>query len=88
MIENLQQQDVELIEGIAVDDGAAAFLEDAGFWIHCLHEDREIDHFIEEPEPVYLAVWHNSSFSDLDGWQEWKTVYEEMIKYAMNDQTN
>ena len=60
VIEQLQSEHYELIEGIAVDDGAAAFLEHMGFWIHSLHEPQEFDHFMEAPEPVYLAVWHNS----------------------------
>ncbi len=31
----------------------------------------------------FTLLWHNSSFSALDNWQEWKWVYEEILKYAI-----
>lgn len=35
---------------------------------------------IKKTNGVFTTLWHNSSFSYIDGWQDWWTVYEAIIK--------
>jgi hypothetical protein len=30
----------------------------------------------------FISLWHNESFSEMGRWKGWRTVYEEMLKYA------
>ena len=32
---------------------------------------------------TFIPIWHNSSLSDLDGWGEWRSVYEKMLKESI-----
>lgn len=32
---------------------------------------------------TFCTLWHNSSFSDVDNWAEWRNVYEEIIQLAV-----
>lgn len=36
----------------------------------------------------FISLWHNSSFSELEGWQKWKKVYANMLDYAHQKQSN
>lgn len=31
---------------------------------------------------TFVILWHNSSFSYIAGWEKWKNVYEEILKYC------
>jgi hypothetical protein len=31
----------------------------------------------------FMSLWHNDTLNNQGNWQGWRTVYEEMIKYAM-----
>ncbi len=43
---------------------------------------------IEEVGGTYCTLWHNSSFSHLEGWQGWKKMYENMLAYAYQKSLN
>lgn len=30
----------------------------------------------------FISLWHNESFSDMGRWKGWRSIYEEMLKYA------
>lgn len=32
---------------------------------------------------TYMSLWHNDSLSDTKHWKGWKSVYEQMIRYAL-----
>ncbi|OWY21720.1 hypothetical protein C7N43_36735 [Sphingobacteriales bacterium UPWRP_1] len=34
---------------------------------------------------VFIPLWHNHSLSNTHGWEEWRDVYESMLKYALPD---
>ena len=29
---------------------------------------------------VFCSLWHNSSFSELEGWNDWENVYVDMLE--------
>jgi hypothetical protein len=31
---------------------------------------------------TFITLWHNSSFSYIEGWEKWKEMYEELLKYC------
>jgi hypothetical protein len=31
---------------------------------------------------TFMTLWHNSSFSNTEGWQNWRAVYEQILKQA------
>ncbi len=33
---------------------------------------------------VFSTIWHNSSFSSIDGWQSWGAVYESILQMAVS----
>lgn len=35
-----------------------------------------------EVDGTFCTIWHNSSFSKIDGWAEWKQVYEALVEEA------
>ncbi|MDX1943699.1 MAG: polysaccharide deacetylase family protein [Saprospiraceae bacterium] len=35
---------------------------------------------------TFSTIWHNSSLSTVDGWQDWKEMYEKMVKMALSNQ--
>jgi hypothetical protein len=37
---------------------------------------------IKKTNGVFTTLWHNSSFSYIDGWQDWWAVYEAIIKLS------
>ena len=37
---------------------------------------------IKKTNGVFTTLWHNSSFSYIDGWQDWRAVYEAIIKLS------
>ena len=39
---------------------------------------------VKSVKGTFVSVWHNESLSDKDVWKGWKTVYEEMLKEAIN----
>ncbi len=47
-----------------------------------LEKTKKIIDSVVEVNGNFTLLWHNSSFSALDNWQEWKWVYEEILKYA------
>jgi hypothetical protein len=30
----------------------------------------------------FISLWHNETFSDTGRWKGWRSIYEEMLKYA------
>ena len=56
-----------------------------------LNVSDAIDRFaaiIQEVKNVngtFISLWHNSSFSQLHGMQDWKPVFEQMLKTTAND---
>lgn len=34
---------------------------------------------------TFCTLWHNSSFSELDDWEAWRKVYEEIIRFAVRN---
>ncbi len=34
---------------------------------------------------VFSTIWHNSSFSSIDGWQSWGVVYESILQMAVSE---
>ncbi|MCH2080996.1 MAG: polysaccharide deacetylase family protein [Saprospiraceae bacterium] len=46
---------------------------------------ESIQQIIEQCKQVggtFIPLWHNSSFSELDGWEGWKAVYEYLLAQA------
>ncbi len=44
---------------------------------------ERMDILIKETQAVggtFISLWHNSSFSNTEGWENWRGVYEKMIK--------
>jgi len=37
---------------------------------------------IKQVEGIFCSLWHNSSFSYIGEWEEWKEVYEFMLEYG------
>lgn len=35
---------------------------------------------IKNLDGLLMTLWHNSSFSERDGWEGWKTVYEQLLQ--------
>ncbi|MFM7016642.1 MAG: polysaccharide deacetylase family protein [Bacteroidota bacterium] len=33
---------------------------------------------------TFVTLWHNHSVNDKDGWKGWRSVYEEIVAYAMS----
>ena len=40
---------------------------------------------VREVDGTFSSLWHNESLSDSKNWIGWRTVYEEMVKYASID---
>jgi hypothetical protein len=46
----------------------------------------KIKPLIDEVKAVngkFISLWHNDTINDRALWKGWKSVYEEMVKYAM-----
>jgi hypothetical protein len=46
---------------------------------------ESIQQIIEQCKRVggtFIPLWHNSSFSELDGWEGWKEVFEYLLENA------
>ena len=41
---------------------------------------RPIIEITRETGGVFCTLWHNSSFSLIDGWKNWKPVFEKLIR--------
>lgn len=41
---------------------------------------QELVHSIKSVNGVFCSLWHNSSFSELEGWNEWENVYVDMLE--------
>ena len=33
-------------------------------------------------EGCFVSLWHNSSLTEIEGWQGWRSVYEQIVDYA------
>lgn len=40
---------------------------------------------VREVDGVFIPLWHNHSLSNTHSWEEWRDVYETMLKYALPD---
>lgn len=45
-------------------------------------EIREIIDSVKDVHGTFCSLWHNSSFSYLGDWQDWKEVYEYLLEYG------
>ncbi len=41
---------------------------------------QELIHSVKSVNGVFCSLWHNSSFSELEGWNEWENVYVDMLE--------
>lgn len=41
---------------------------------------QELVYSIKSVNGVFCSLWHNSSFSELEGWNEWENVYVDMLE--------
>ncbi len=37
---------------------------------------------VKSVDGIFCSLWHNSSFSELEGWSEWRAVYEALLQAA------
>jgi hypothetical protein len=37
---------------------------------------------------IFIPLWHNSSFSSIGQWEEWKDVYLYLLEIAQHDTIN
>lgn len=44
---------------------------------------RQIIREVHRVNGVLISVWHNNSLSETDGWEEWRTVYEKLLEWAV-----
>ena len=52
---------------------------------------NEIAEIIEEVKRIngtLISVWHNDTFSNFGVWEDWKNVYEDMIKQIIYKDEN
>jgi hypothetical protein len=45
---------------------------------------REIIQRIRQSNGQCLILWHNESFSEADGWQGWRPVWEDQLAHGQN----
>jgi hypothetical protein len=48
----------------------------------------KIKPLIDEVKAVkgtFISLWHNDTLNDRGMWQGWRSVYEEMVKYAIKE---
>lgn len=38
---------------------------------------------VKKVDGTFISLWHNESLSDQQHWAGWRTVYEEMVRYAL-----
>ncbi len=46
---------------------------------------KEIIDQVKSVNGTFISLWHNESLSNLGRWKGWYWIYEEMIKYALNN---
>ena len=44
---------------------------------------KQIIDTVRSVDGVFIPLWHNHSLSNKHGWEGWREVYEEMVKYAL-----
>lgn len=42
---------------------------------------KQIDYF-KKYNGTFVLIWHNTSFNEIEGWKEWKPVYEEILTHC------
>ena len=47
-----------------------------------MEEIKEMIDTIKTTKGTFCSLWHNSSFSYIGGWEEWKAVYEFLLEYG------
>jgi hypothetical protein len=40
---------------------------------------RQVKRFLQAYGSTYVAVWHNETLGDYQGWKGWKAVYESQF---------
>ena len=53
-----------------------------------LDELKKLVNAVRNVNGVFISLWHNHSLSNTHGWEGWREVYEEMVKYALPDKSN
>jgi hypothetical protein len=49
---------------------------------------QKIKPLIDQAKAVngnFISLWHNDTLSDQKLWQGWRSVYEDMVKYAVDE---
>jgi len=49
-----------------------------------LQKIRQIIREVHRVEGVLITVWHNNTLSETDGWEGWRSIYENMLEWASN----
>jgi len=49
-----------------------------------IQQINELIKTVKKVNGTFISVWHNESFSDEGIWKGWKSVYEKMLKVALN----
>ncbi len=49
-----------------------------------LDKSKTLIDTIKGVDGLFLTIFHNSSFCDREGWEGWKEMYEELVKYAVD----
>ena len=68
VVHPFQVMEVTLKEYLKLDPEAAKI------HIHQLIES------IKSVNGIFCSLWHNSSFSELEGWNEWESVYVDLLE--------
>ncbi|MEM6725302.1 MAG: polysaccharide deacetylase family protein [Bacteroidota bacterium] len=50
------------------------------------HKIQELVSAVRAVNGQFLSVWHNSSLSELNEWTGWKSVYEDLVRQATQQQ--
>jgi len=49
-----------------------------------LQKIRQIIREVHRVEGMLITVWHNNTLSETDGWEGWRSIYENMLEWATN----
>jgi hypothetical protein len=49
---------------------------------------KQIIDSVRAVDGVFIPLWHNHSLSNTHGWEGWREVYEEMVKYALPNKSS
>ena len=47
-----------------------------------LAQISELIHEVKNVNGTFISLWHNDTFSNYKQWEDWESVYTEMIKMS------